>query len=205
MKKSLLSLACVAALALSSMAPAQTIPTPAGSTDSGARGVVAITPVEISQFATKIDVDNSNAYSASLYYQSIDYTDQKSVEANNYTNAKYGDATAYSDRAAVWSKWFPNASRSSYGTLGQYDVWMDANGYMYLRSYLTGTIGIGYGYTGSNFGLVFSNSCRPCINTVPADEAYDVVEIAPSADSSYTGQPYDWYISTTSHSASPGI
>lgn len=78
MKKSALFLAAAAAVAASSMALAQSIDVPAGSTDSGVRARVTITPVDTSNLATRTEVNNA-------YTNAVNWTDTRYSQAISYT------------------------------------------------------------------------------------------------------------------------
>lgn len=62
---------------------AQTIPVPASSADSGRRAVVAVTQPNMSNYATKTEVNNAYNYAASAY----NYAGQAQQTANNASSS----------------------------------------------------------------------------------------------------------------------
>jgi len=108
MKKSAFLLAAVTAVALATTAMAQTIAAPAGSTDSGARGVVAITPVDLSGYATNTYVNSvANTANSAYWYGTTAYNTANTAyntanTANNTANAAYWyGTTAYNSGRVV--------------------------------------------------------------------------------------------------------
>lgn len=186
MKKSALLLASLAAM-VASMAAAQTISAPAGSTDSGARGVVAITPVDTSNLATKTEVNN--AYNSSVNYAGTLYN-----ASINHTEYRYNQAVAYTDGTAsrnMWSRYFPGQQQaatctSTWGSTSSsvtFYAYIDGNGYVSVRSAYSSWVGLGYPLGNSAFfyqtaGAGLGGGCY--------------LTVAPYTSANYNGTPSGW-------------
>ena len=183
MKKSALLLASLTAM-VATMAAAQTITAPAGSTDSGARGVVAITPVDTSNLATKTEVNNAYnsavSYSGGLYNASIAHTEYRYNQAVSYT-----DGTA---SRTMWSRYFTGQQQTAYCTITmgastwsfQYFAYIDGNGYVYVRPSAGSWTGLGYPL-GNNPFYYHAGAPSGCYLTV-----------APYTSANYNGSPSGW-------------
>lgn len=183
MKKSALVLASLTAM-VATLAAAQTIPAPAGSTDSGARGVVAITPVDTSNLATKTELNN--AYNSAINYSGTLYN-----ASINHTEYRYNMAVSYADGVparTMWSRYFPGQQKSGtcHITMGSttwsstWYAYIDGNGYVYVRHASGGWIGLGYPL-GDNAFYWTPGGSTGCYLTV-----------APATSANYNGTPAAW-------------
>lgn len=143
--RSLLTAALACAATFVSLA--QTIPTPASSVDSGARALVAITPVDTSNLATKAEVNNAYNLANSAY--------NYAGSAYSYAGSAYsyaGSAYSYGYNAYInngfnrpWARVFAGQSRGWYAVPGgSVSAWIDGNGYVYVSSNFAGTQALGY-------------------------------------------------------------
>lgn len=153
MKKSALFLAAAAAVAASSMALAQTIAAPAGSTDSGVRARVAITPVDTSNLATKTEVSNA-------YNNAINWTEKRYDQSVNFTNTRYNQAINYA---------YTVGTSPQYGTVMRAGVaTVNMNG-----SHVDVRVLCMYGpFSQPYFGYVERNPCAAGETVVPAGTLY---------------------------------
>lgn len=186
MKKSALVLASLTAM-VATLAAAQTIPAPAGSTDSGARGVVAITPVDTSSLATKTELNN--AYNSAINYSGTLYN-----ASINHTEYRYNMAVSYADglpARTMWSRYFPGQQQSAVCTSSMgsttysttFYAYIDGNGYVYVRSAYSGWTGLGYPLGDNPFYYATSGGGMGggCYLTV-----------APYTSANYNGTPSAW-------------
>lgn len=153
MKKSALFLAAAAAVAASSMALAQTIDAPAGSTDTGVRAQVAITPVDTSTLATKTEVNNA-------YNNAINWTETRYGQSVNLTNTRYNQAVNYA---------YTVGTSPQYGTVMRTGVGqVNMNG-----SHITTRVMCMYGsFSQPYFGTIERNPCAAGETFVPVGTLY---------------------------------
>lgn len=165
----LLTASLLASASASAVAQSNNVPVPASSADSGRRAVVAIRPVDTSNFATKTEVNNAYNYAASAY---------------NYAGAAYSKADS---APKSWSKYFPGqmkhgGSAGVTGYLGDMKTYIDGNGYVSVWENRYGWIGLGYTYLDA-----------PIAGSTPYGEASFVVYPVGTAN----GGPANWRTSVS--------
>lgn len=173
MKNVALTFAAVAALA----ATAQTIPSPASSLDSGARGVVAITPVDLSSYASKVEVTNVSKIANSAFDTA---TSAYSYGYDAYMNLGYG---------RPWTQWFKGEKRRATGIASgwEYVVKINDSGAVYINGAATNFAWI---YIGQPTAGEVVRWWSPCLASGCARE---VVEVFP-IDASAQGVPGDFSV-----------
>lgn len=154
-----------AALSLAAWsAQAQSIPIPASSVYSGARGVIAITPVDLSGYATTADLASvSNVASSALGMANTAY----SYGYNAYINQGYG---------RPWSQWFEGQLRGPFvGAATGFGYWVqiDGTGAIYVLGPPTRNV---WTYVGRPTAGEVVRWWSDCITGVCA---HDVVEVFP--------------------------
>lgn len=172
MKKTLFALLAACAVG----AGAQSIPTPASSVNSGAQGVVAITPVDTSNLATKTEVNN--AYNSAI----------------NHIEYRYNQAVAHTNGTAsrsMWSRYFPGQQQSAictstWGATSSsvtFYAYIDGNGYVSVRNAFSSWVGLGYplGNNGFFYQTAGGGLGGGCYLTV-----------APYTSANYNGTPSGW-------------
>lgn len=179
-KLELLSALMVAALMASGSVMAQSVPVPASSADSGRRAVVAVTQPNMSNYATKTEVNN--AYNLAN-------------TANNTANtAQYYGYNAYTNQSGAfgspWARQFIGQQKGMCsGPLGCGYVYIDGNGYTYyhMPPYTGGWTGMGY------------TSGSKCISAsgVVGGNYYWGFEACPTAFD-YYGRPQAWVMNYAS-------
>jgi hypothetical protein len=114
---------------------AQSIPVPASSADSGRRAVVAVTQPNMSNYATKTEVNNAYNYAASAY---------------SYAGSAYSKASNAETMGLPWSRHYVGQykSRTAYNYTwgGTFATYIDGNGYVSVHDPALGWRGVGYTY-----------------------------------------------------------
>ncbi|MEJ8837676.1 alanine-zipper protein [Ramlibacter sp. AN1133] len=183
------NIAAVAVLVASFAATAQSIPAPAGSTDSGVRAVVGITPVDLSGYATKTDVNNVantaySAYSTAVTANSTANTAYNTaVSANSTANSAYNYGySAYTNQGwnRPWSQAFAGQTRYACGDPGCMYAYLDGNGYLSWRMSWS-SYWVAAGYPG--------NMCVPITAS-----SFPGTYVACPSSFDYYGRPTDWSV-----------
>jgi len=134
-KLELLSASMVAALLASGSVMAQSIPVPASSADSGRRAVVAVTQPNMSNYATKTEVNNAYNYAASAY---------------SYAGSAYSKASNAESMGLPWSRHYVGQYKAqtayNYAWGGTFATYIDGNGYVSVHDPALGWRGVGYTY-----------------------------------------------------------
>ncbi|MEJ8838085.1 hypothetical protein [Ramlibacter sp. AN1133] len=129
---------------------AQSIPAPAGSTDTGSRATVGIAPVDTSSFATRSDVTN----------------------VANTANLAYSLSLTASSAVAPWSRAFAGQTRQGCGgVLGCAAATIDANGFVSWRMTNSNTwapLGYPSNSTCVGFSSGFTNSTDFSVAVCPS-------------------------------------
>lgn len=158
---------------------AQAIAAPASSVDSSARAVVAITPVDTSQFATTTQLNNVASTANTAY--------NTAVTANNTASTAYSygyNAYVNNGYNKPWGRYFANTCSSNYGCY----VYFGPDGYMYSTL-------LGYtqylGYTSGPEPIYIGKVSMASSGLTGYQEYY-----AQPSGWDYYGQPTGWYIRT---------
>jgi hypothetical protein len=127
----LAALCALAMLPSLSLAQTQSIPVPASSLAGSTRAVVAVTQPNMSNYATKTEVNNAYNYAASAY---------------SYAGQAYSKA----DASSAWAKNFAGQQKGhtahQYAYGGAFYTNIDGNGYVSVYDPALGWRGVGYTY-----------------------------------------------------------
>jgi hypothetical protein len=191
MVRKVLSVALCLAFA-STLAFAQSIQTPASSVDSSARAVVAITPVDTSQFATVTQLNNVSSVANTAYSTAVT-ANNTAVTANTTANSAYSygyNAYINNSYSQPWGRYFAGQVRVGYAlgsnmNCGTSYVYIDGYGQVFLANpYVSG---------GSYVSIGYSPLGGPMKHVAHGDPAGTRCEvwIRPTTYD-YYGRPTDW-------------
>ena len=163
---------------------AQTIPSPAGSTDSGSRAMVGIAPVDLSSYATKVEVINVSNTANTAYNTAITAND-KANSAFTYGYSAYVNQ-GYNK---PWSQWFLGSQQSAAGAQSGYTYYVLVNGagQLYVNSLATNNQWV---YMGSPSG---SQPVQWFTGCITGECVHEMVQAYP-INSDANGVPSSWTV-----------